>query len=378
NANKIHDSTVEVDGLLQFIGGFNSSLGGNGITNSRSDLDLTFGTRSIVDGHQLNNFGTANLLNGSTTNLDNSTLTNQTGAEMNLTNSTIQTADGVSVFTNQGTLNQINGSSTIDVATTNSGAIHVDQGSLGFTNLPLTNTGDTKIAAGATLSFSNGRHEVNSGGRITGQGLVSLGNSAVLNFDSGILSPGGMIETLNFNRGRVEFLNDSVFEIQISSVTGAPGTSWDFISSADTTLDFGEPNDSTGFEIKLSTIDSQGNPLALPGFDPNDAYVFEIATVGQIVNFDPSKVRVDTTCFQNSLTGKFSVTKSSDDRSLLVKYMQFDLGDVNQDGKISLLDISPFVAAITDEVFLAEADMNCDGAVDLLDVRLFVDNLAGQ
>lgn len=51
------------------------------------------------------------------------------------------------------------------------------------------------------------------------------------------------------------------------------------------------------------------------------------------------------------------------------------LGDVNQDGVVNLLDVAPFVNAITTGTFIAEADINQDGVVDLLDVAPFVDLL---
>lgn len=52
------------------------------------------------------------------------------------------------------------------------------------------------------------------------------------------------------------------------------------------------------------------------------------------------------------------------------------LGDVNLDGHVDLLDVSPFVALLTGGSYLQEADMNQDGIVSLLDVSLFVDALA--
>jgi hypothetical protein len=53
------------------------------------------------------------------------------------------------------------------------------------------------------------------------------------------------------------------------------------------------------------------------------------------------------------------------------------LGDVNGDGAVTLLDVSPFVNALISGVYLIQADLNCDGAVNLLDVSLFVDLLSG-
>ena len=53
------------------------------------------------------------------------------------------------------------------------------------------------------------------------------------------------------------------------------------------------------------------------------------------------------------------------------------LGDTNNDGLINLLDVSPFVEAISDAQFIDEADINRDGVVNLLDVDPFVRLLAG-
>ena len=55
----------------------------------------------------------------------------------------------------------------------------------------------------------------------------------------------------------------------------------------------------------------------------------------------------------------------------------FLIGDVNGDGIVDLLDVAPFVEAITNGVFDASADINQDGAVDLLDVQPFVNLLVG-
>ena len=55
----------------------------------------------------------------------------------------------------------------------------------------------------------------------------------------------------------------------------------------------------------------------------------------------------------------------------------FEVGDVNMDGAIDLLDVGPFVAAITAGNNLCEADIDGNGAVDLLDVGPFVDLLTG-
>ena len=53
------------------------------------------------------------------------------------------------------------------------------------------------------------------------------------------------------------------------------------------------------------------------------------------------------------------------------------IGDLNGDGEQNLLDVAPFVAAITSGEYVCEADINQDNNVDLLDVSGFVDLLSG-
>ena len=56
---------------------------------------------------------------------------------------------------------------------------------------------------------------------------------------------------------------------------------------------------------------------------------------------------------------------------------QAEIGDINLDGSINLLDVAPFIALLTSGVFQIEADVNQDGVVNLLDVAPFVELLIG-
>ena len=58
-------------------------------------------------------------------------------------------------------------------------------------------------------------------------------------------------------------------------------------------------------------------------------------------------------------------------------FMMDVLGDVNCDCAVNLLDVGPFVDAISSGVFDPKADINGDGSVDLLDVGEFVALLSG-
>jgi hypothetical protein len=55
----------------------------------------------------------------------------------------------------------------------------------------------------------------------------------------------------------------------------------------------------------------------------------------------------------------------------------FEFGDVNQDGVVSLLDVTAFVDLLSAGEFQCEADINMDGFVTLLDVDFFVELLSG-
>ena len=50
----------------------------------------------------------------------------------------------------------------------------------------------------------------------------------------------------------------------------------------------------------------------------------------------------------------------------------FELGDVNRDGVVNFLDISPFISILSGNSYLEEADTNEDGVVDFSDISSFI------
>ena len=52
------------------------------------------------------------------------------------------------------------------------------------------------------------------------------------------------------------------------------------------------------------------------------------------------------------------------------------LGDVNEDCRINLLDIEPFVDLLSNDGYSVQADVNQDGVLNLLDVSEFVSLLS--
>ena len=56
----------------------------------------------------------------------------------------------------------------------------------------------------------------------------------------------------------------------------------------------------------------------------------------------------------------------------------FVLGDVNGDGIVNFLDISPFIGVLTAGDFQNEADINRDSSVSFLDISPFIGVLSNQ
>jgi len=54
------------------------------------------------------------------------------------------------------------------------------------------------------------------------------------------------------------------------------------------------------------------------------------------------------------------------------------LGDVNLDGTVNFLDISPFIGILTASTYQNEADLDQNGAVDFLDISPFISALSAQ
>lgn len=103
------------------------------------------------------------------------------------------------------------------------------------------------------------------------------------------------------------------------------------------------------------------------------------SAVGDFIETQSDSVRIELVDESGDLAG--------DPSEYAVEELQlFALGDLNCDGSVDLLDVQPFVLAISDPAGYAAsfpdcdaslADTNGDGSTDLLDVGLFVQLLTG-
>ena len=132
-------------------------------------------------------------------------------------------------------------------------------------------------------------------------------------------------------------------------------------------------------------FDLAGNPVGPPVIKPMrlkiglNEFDFQFDTTGKtLIDMGWETKKVDFESQSESTEISFeSLTESSGFGAAVDRVLLILIADVNGDGVVSLLDISPFVEHITNATYLPEADVNCDGEVNLLDVAPFVDLLAG-
>ena len=232
---------------------------------------------------------------------------------------------------------------------------------------------DGSVSTFQTLDSSlvmNGQTTVEAGAMFVDEGMVINGGTLTLqdgaSLDQAGLINRGLIEVGNPTgiAGAARFENTSEARWQVEIGGYISGDEFDvlLVSNGNTTL-------SGILSVKL--IDA-GNGLFAP--QVNDEFTI-LSSVNPIVGqFDNEPVSVsDGNGYQ------WEVLYNPNDVTLRLVSIDdgFIIGDVNQDGVVSLLDVSPFVEALTTGVYEIRADINCDGAVDLLDVSLFVELLAG-
>ena len=93
-----------------------------------------------------------------------------------------------------------------------------------------------------------------------------------------------------------------------------------------------------------------------------------IASTGEVVDSEPFFLifnnGLDEEVFEGDALAAFGLT-------------EILLGDVNQDGAVDFLDISPFIGLLSSGEFQAEADIDDSGVVDFLDISPFIVILGG-
>lgn len=81
------------------------------------------------------------------------------------------------------------------------------------------------------------------------------------------------------------------------------------------------------------------------------------------------------TAFDGSVVGEFEITNGGQTLGIVPELLVL-LGDVNRDGFVDFLDISPFISQLSSGNYQVEADMNQDSVVNFLDISFFIAALA--
>ncbi|MCS6770545.1 MAG: choice-of-anchor D domain-containing protein [Kiritimatiellae bacterium] len=165
-----------------------------------------------------------------------------------------------------------------------------------------TYSGSTTISNGVLVvrgSSANSAHTIMGVGTLRGTGTVG----ALTVF--GLVDPGNTIgDRANLNSGNLTLQTNGGMRVDISNVSGTPGTEWDQIVVGS----------GSGSVTVNSTVDNpfviylHGNPT---GWDSSTNYSWRIVNAGSISGFATNRFVVNTTGFSPSLGGgAFSVTNS--------------------------------------------------------------------
>lgn len=333
-------------GILQL--GNDSFDNTNGVVEALADSTVNLTANSTIVGGTLRSVGNGLVVASASQNvfLENLTL-----------DANVQTLNG-SDFGLTGAINNL-------------GEVLVDSTG-NITDIEIQSAGAT-ISGDGTITLSGTNARINGfapfsfdDGTLTGNGSVNVDSS----FANATISPGLAVGSLRFLNVDTALTEGTTIRHEIQSTVVSPGISADVI-------DVTGQLDLDGVTIGLVSLDASGGMGAISDFDPDESFKFTVAVANSIGDFEETVV--DTTDFANSFDGEFSVTISPQGsrQALIVRYGEFALGDVNQDGTVNLLDVRPFLDAISNNSFIEEADVNCDGAVNLLDVCVFVDIVSG-
>ena len=237
---------------------------------------------------------------------------------------------------------------------------------------------------------------------------ISIGNPAlgVGNVIAGHASPGILLEGAPgiSPSGGIRFTRNLIYSNGDIGIDLMPNT-WDFGPTQNDSLDSDIGANWLQNYPNLNSANQSGQQLHIDGqlnSQPSRQYTIEFFAasscdptgVGQAeiylgsipVNTDTLGNAQFSTELSQDVPANWFVTATATDEStgatselslcLQVETSEFQLGDVNQDGIVNLLDVAPFVDRMASGTYQTEADMNQDGVVNLLDVQPFVDALA--
>jgi fibronectin-binding autotransporter adhesin len=269
NIGSSSDATnIVLDSGRQVVGiSFNPTLSGQNITSSSSTGSLTFAAQT-----------------GQTLTINNN---------VSIPNGTLQIGE-----TNPFLFHDyINPPTNIDLGGT---VVLTGQINVGTFSLA---SGSLQLGAGSSVTIN--QTTVNAGSKITGSGTVHAATLIVY----GTISPG---DPATFtNNGNTILQPGGNYDWQVENTTGQPGNDWDlWRTTGSLTID---STSADPFVINVESLASNGQLGLLGGFNPADNYSWEIMSVGGLPGFDPSNFAIDTSEFDDSFTGSWSISAARGD-----------------------------------------------------------------
>ena len=126
--------------------------------------------------------------------------------------------------------------------------------------------------------------------------------------------------------------------------------------------------------VTWNSAPPEGDPIATIEIGPDDqwyewdATAFAQASEGQ----EMSLIFFDTTQGDQLIEFNSKEGNNSPELKVLTSPVTVLLGDVNRNGVVNFLDVSPFITLLTSNNYLLEGDMNQDGVVNFLDISPFI------
>jgi uncharacterized repeat protein (TIGR01451 family) len=260
-------STLTIDGTMNWTGG---SFDGSGLAavSSTGVVNMSgTGTKTIINGFDLNNAGTMNWTGGNLAINLNSVFTNQSGGQFLIqTDADITNTYYNGSFTNAGTMQKSASTGTTAIIAavpfTNSGTIDVQTGALQVTNPSLAGTTILKFGIGGTAP-------------LTGYGRLAVTNAVTLagTIDVDVINPfvpqgGDLFSVITFT-SRTGTLAESLgFGAGRSFTTNYSGSSLTLTSSGPTITPPLSPNSDTitgGATVTINGTGFQGSAGAFGG-----------------------------------------------------------------------------------------------------------------
>ena len=208
-------------------------------------------------------------------------------------------------------------------------------------------SGDLPVATGNILSSADDDNVVTN---ISGQRALGINNPSIGNGDFDLIGDGN--DSADFNPGEtLTFTFDQAVQftsIELESVEAE--------DSFDVLVDGVAVLETTGDD---SFIDDLGGLTGLTIAAGSEiTFAVDGILAPDLTDLPSTSIRIET--FTVEIVG-----------STL-------LGDVNLDGTVDFLDISPFIAVLSGGIDQAEADCNEDGEVNFLDISPFISILSGS